>query len=70
MYQTSNIALKLAMEAQRQELKGARSESNQDSTHDELKEFDKKAQEYEQSVKEAKLELPGTEERKEANWFV
>jgi hypothetical protein len=42
------------------------------STDDELKAFDEKAQEYEDTVgmDAKKVELPSEEERKGANWFV
>jgi hypothetical protein len=56
MYQTSNQALNLVVEAQNEELKHARAASTQYSTTvvDELKEFDIKAKEYEEAMKESK----------------
>ena len=57
MYQTSNQALNLVVEAQNEELKHARTTSTsavKDSTADELKEFDIKAKEYDEAMKESK----------------
>lgn len=59
MYQTSNQALNLVVEAQNEELKHARAattntQGHQHSTMDELKEFDIKAKEYEEAIKESK----------------
>ena len=55
MYQTSNQALNLVVEAQNEELKHARTaETAKHSTEDELKEFDIKAKEYDEAMKEAK----------------
>lgn len=65
MYQTSNQALNLVVEAQNEELKHARAaaatttttkdtEGQQHSTTDELKEFDIKAKEYDEAIKESK----------------
>jgi len=63
MYQTSNQALNLVVEAQNEELKHARTaasttdtEGQQHSTTDELKEFDIKAKEYDEAIKESKAE--------------
>lgn len=64
MYQTSNQALKLAMEAQNDERQ--RSSSNEDlkdfdeklSTNEELKAFDKKAQEFEDTVVKDAAKMP------------
>jgi len=59
MYQTSNQALNLVVEAQNEELKHARAatthtQGQQHSTMDELKEFDIKAKEYDEAIKESK----------------
>ncbi|KAK1746080.1 hypothetical protein QTG54_002687 [Skeletonema marinoi] len=59
MYQTSNQALNLVVEAQNEELKHARAattntQGHQHSTMDELKEFDIKAKEYDEAIKESK----------------
>ncbi len=62
MYQTSNQALNLVVEAQNEELKHARAatttdtDGQQHSTTDELKEFDIKAKEYDEAIKESKAE--------------
>ena len=58
MYQTSNQALNLVVEAQNEELKHARAattDGQHDSTMDELKEFDIKAREYDEAIKESKV---------------
>lgn len=49
MYQTSNQALKLTVDAQKQQLQYANLESKESAVND-LKEFDKMASEYEQTV--------------------
>ncbi len=58
MYQTSNQALNLVVEAQNEELKHARAGTTHGQQHsttvDELKEFDIKAKEYEEAMKESK----------------
>jgi hypothetical protein len=60
MYQTSNQALNLVLEAQTEELKHAKAaamdniEANQHSTAEELEKFDIKAKEYEESMNEVK----------------
>ena len=60
MYQTSNQALNLVLEAQTEELKHAKAaamdniEANQHSTAEELEKFDIKAKEYEDSMNEVK----------------
>ena len=59
MYQTSNQALNLVVEAQNEELKHARTSAAaattvKDSTMEELKEFDIKAKEYDETMKESK----------------
>ena len=55
MHQTSNQALNLVVEAQNEELKHARSAAGaKHSTEDELKEFDIKAKEYDEAMKEVK----------------
>ena len=67
MYQTSNQALKLAMNAQTQELQHVRDHQEKghaDVIEQQLKEFDDMANDYKETV-----ELPSVEERKEANWF-
>lgn len=64
MYQTSNQALNLVVEAQNEELKHARAAATTDTdgqqhstaTTDELKEFDIKAKEYDEAIKESKAE--------------
>lgn len=69
MYQTSNQALKLAMDAQNQELQHARTK-DKESTIEELKKFDKKSQEFGRMLKESTtVELPSLEDSEEANWF-
>jgi hypothetical protein len=68
MYQTSNQALKLAMEAQNDEWK--RSSTNEDlkdfdeklSTNEELKAFDEKAREFEDTVVKDAAKMSKTEE--------
>ena len=73
MYQTSNHALKLAMEAQNGELqhsstKNELKEFDQKlSTHEELKEFDKKAQEYEETIMKDATKMPKREDGKKTN---
>lgn len=70
MYQTSNQALKLAMEAQNDEWR--RSSTNEDlkdfdnklSTSEELKAFDRKAQEFEDTVVKDAAKMSETEESK------
>ena len=52
MYQTSNQALKLAIEAQNQELQHSRGTSVCDSIGEELKEFDQISQEFETDTKQ------------------
>lgn len=72
MYQTSNQALKLAMEAQSEEWQ--HSSTNEEfkefdqklSTNEELKAFDKKAQEYEDTVVKDATSIP-KEASKETN---
>lgn len=58
MYQASNQALNLVVEAQNEELKHARAANTnikqQRSTEDELKEFDVLAKQYDEALKEAK----------------
>jgi biopolymer transport protein ExbB/TolQ len=56
MYQTSNQALNLVVEAQHEELKHARAAAAAatHSTTDELMEFDIKAKEYDEAMKESK----------------
>mmetsp|Transcript_12915 Transcript_12915/g.26248 ORF Transcript_12915/g.26248 Transcript_12915/m.26248 type:complete len:480 (-) Transcript_12915:178-1617(-) len=74
MYQTSNYALKLAMDAQMQELERLDSNINGgndndngsgDSIEEQLKAFDEKARQFQESV-----DLPTLEDSKEANWFI
>jgi len=74
MYQTSNAALKLAMEAQTEELH--QSSNNNElkefdrklSTQEELREFDRKSQEYEETVGEdaKKMSLKTVEEEEKS----
>ena len=77
MYQTSNQALKLAMDAHTEELHQS---SNNDelkqfdaklNTNEELKAFDMKAQEYENSVVKdaAEQEVKATASKKKENWW-
>lgn len=62
MYQTSNQALNLVVEAQSEELRHSRAaattdtEGQQHTTTDELKDFDIKAKEYDEAIKESKVE--------------
>lgn len=74
MYQTSNYALKLAMDAQMQELERLDcinsagnniDNGNGDSIEEQLKAFDEKAKQFQESV-----DLPTLEDSKEANWFI
>eukprot|EP00574_Skeletonema_japonicum_P013862 CAMPEP_0201716088 /NCGR_PEP_ID=MMETSP0593-20130828/2122_1 /ASSEMBLY_ACC=CAM_ASM_000672 /TAXON_ID=267983 /ORGANISM="Skeletonema japonicum, Strain CCMP2506" /LENGTH=636 /DNA_ID=CAMNT_0048205771 /DNA_START=44 /DNA_END=1954 /DNA_ORIENTATION=- len=77
MYQTSNQALNLVVEAQNEELKHARAatataEGEHDSTMDELKEFDIKAKEYDEAIKESKVkevEKSGSANTTPHNWI-
>ncbi|KAL7530516.1 hypothetical protein ACHAXR_007317 [Thalassiosira sp. AJA248-18] len=74
MYQTSNQALKLAMDAQNGELH--HSSTNDElkefdrklSTNEELKEFDKKAQEYEKTVMKDAAKVSKTKEGEKTGW--
>lgn len=75
MYQTSNQALKLAMDAQSEEMQHTSTiEELKDfdhklSTHEELKEFDKKAQDYENTVMKDAAKLSTTAEKSETTKF-
>ena len=77
MYQTSNQALKLAMEAQTDELQHTTSTEelkdfdNKLSTNEQLKAFDKKAQEYENTVvkEEAEAKASMEQEKKDADFW-
>ena len=77
MYQTSNQALKLAMDAHNEE---RHQSSNNDelkqfdaklNTNEELKAFDMKAQEYENTVVKdaAEQEVKATASKKKENWW-
>mmetsp|Transcript_28595 Transcript_28595/g.60996 ORF Transcript_28595/g.60996 Transcript_28595/m.60996 type:complete len:450 (+) Transcript_28595:85-1434(+) len=76
MYQTSNQALKLAMEAQNEGLQ--RSSNNQDltdfdqklSTNEELKAFDKKSREYEKTVVKDAAKIAYAKDKKKTNWSI
>ncbi len=70
MYQTSNYALKLAMDAQKQELERLDSiddgdDGRGDSIEEQMKALDEKAKQFRESV-----DLPTLEDSKEANWFI
>lgn len=75
MYQTSNQALKLAMDAQSEEMQHTSTiEELKDfdqklSTHEELKQFDKKAQDYENTVMKDAAKLSKTAEKSETTEF-
>ena len=70
MYQTSNQALKLAMDAQSDEMHiSSASDELKDfdqklSTHEELKAFDKKASEYEDTIMKEAAEMLSEESKK------
>lgn len=76
MYQTSNQALKLAVEAHNEG--SQRSSTDQElkdfdqklSTHEELKAFDKKAQEFENTVVKDAANAKFVEESKKTNWSI